>query len=122
MRLFGTVLMVLSALLLLNVYIAYSQETKTVDVNNDGAPDVVYYQDGDYTGKVEADTNYDGKPDITINLKDGKFESAEADSDYNGTPDQKFGNQDDFAKWLNKANPDFNSKLDKTDWRWEKIF
>lgn len=91
-------------------------QTKTIDLNNDGNPDVTYYHDGKYVAKAEADTNYDGKPDVTVYTKDGKFESAEADTDYDGTPDKKFSDVAEFNEWLNKNDPDFEKYLNQPDW------
>ncbi|MBM3250457.1 MAG: hypothetical protein FJZ09_06455 [Candidatus Omnitrophica bacterium] len=91
-------------------------QTKTVDVDNDGDPDVTYYHDGNVIAKAEADTNNDGKPDVTVYTKDGKFESAEVDTDYDGTPDKKFSDVAEFNAWLNKNNPDFEKHLNQPDW------
>jgi len=96
-------------------------QTKTVDINKDGKPDVTYYSDGKYATKVEADTNYDGKPDIVVQTKDGKFESAQADTDYNGTMDKKFTNAGEFNQWLKKNHPDLNDKLNRSNWEFAAI-
>ena len=66
--------------------------TKTVDLNKDGKPDIIYYRDGKYVGKVEMDTNYDGKPD------------------------KKFSDLKSFNQWLNSTNPDFYKQLNSRDW------
>lgn len=105
-------------------YLGYSQvtqalpivQTKTVDVNKDGKPDVTYYHDGKNVTKVEADTNFDGKPDVTVYAENGKFKSAEADTDYDGKPDKKFTDVNDFNKWVNKDNPKFKESLGWSDW------
>jgi hypothetical protein len=96
--------------------IAQRGAVETVDVNNDGKPDIKYYSDGQYVSKAELDTNYDGKTDVVMNLKDGKFQSAEADTDYNGTMDKKFDNLAAFNAWLNKDNPEFFKKMSRNDW------
>ena len=96
-------------------------QTKTVDINKDGKPDVTYYSDGKYATKVEADTNYDGRPDIVVQTKDGKFESAEADTDYNGTMDKKFTDAGEFNQWLNANHPDLNDKLNRANWEFATI-
>ncbi len=93
-----------------------SQEIRTVDVNRDGKPDIKYYKDGEYVGKIEIDTNYDGKPDITVRTKNGKFASAEVDVDYDGKPDKKFSDLKAFNEWLNANNKDFYKQLNSRDW------
>lgn len=95
------------------------QETKTVDVNKDGIPDVTYYRDGEYVSKVEADTNYDGSPDVVVYTKDGKFLSAEADVDYDGKADKKFKDVNEFNQWVNENNPDFQEQLNRPDWKFD---
>ncbi|MDD5155549.1 MAG: hypothetical protein PHF11_03585 [Candidatus Omnitrophica bacterium] len=130
MRNISAILVLLSVFFLLNIRPGYSQtvpsapaskETavKTVDVNKDGTPDITYYGDGKHITRIEADTNYDGKPDVVVHNKDGKFASAEADTDYNGTMETKFSDVAAFNKWLNANSPDFNDKLDKTDWQFD---
>jgi hypothetical protein len=112
-----------------NIYLGYCQapldaaaiETKAVDVNKDGKPDVTYYSDGKYATKVEADTNYDGKPDITIKTKDGKFESAEVDTNYDGKTDKKFTDSKEFSNWLNENNAAFKDQLDRANWEFALI-
>ena len=112
-------------MLCLNINLAYSQlamapaqmEIRTVDVNKDGKPDVFYYRDGKYIGKIEADTNYDGKPDIVIKTKDGKFDSAQVDTDYDGKMDKTFTNQDEFKRWVNAHKPEFKDKICLDDWQ-----
>jgi len=128
------VIFVMCFLLFFAVGLSYSQEvklpsaitvnpsvaqTKTLDINKDGVPDVIYYRDGGFIDKVEADTNYDGRHDVLVNVKDGKFESAEVDFDYDGKPDKKFTDQEAFKKWLNENRPDFKDALDKADWRFD---
>ena len=81
-----------------------------------GGPDIIYYRDGKYVGKVEMDTNYDGKPDIVVHVKNGKFVSAEADTNYDGKPDKKFSDLKSFNQWLNSTNPDFYKQLNSRDW------
>ncbi len=98
-----------------------SMQTKTVDVNKDGKPDVTYYGDGKYVTEVQADTNYDGKSDVVVHLKDGKFQSAEADTDYNGTMDKKFSDVKEFNQWLNKNNPAFEEELNRPDWQFNLL-
>lgn len=88
----------------------------SLDMNRDGKPDVIYYDEGKYIIKVEGDTNYDGKPDVVVHVKDGKFESAEVDTDYDGTPDKKFTDVKTFSEWLNENRPDFQDKLNRPDW------
>jgi len=102
-------------------YLCYAQEapgaipmpmaTKTVDLNKDGKPDIIYYGEGKNISRVEADTNYDGKPDVTVSLQNGKFVSAEVDTDYNGTVDKKFTDAGSFNQWLNKNHPEFQKDL-----------
>jgi len=94
-------------------------EIKTTDINQDGKPDVRYYRDGKYVGKVEVDTNYDGKPDVVIVTKDGKFVSAEVDTDFDGKPDKKFSDVAAYNRWLKTLPPDFQNKLDRADWQWD---
>lgn len=123
----GIAVVSLWVFLCINTYTAYSQDTaastdaaaKTLDVNNDGAPDVNYYSDGKYVTRAEADTNYDGKPDVIVHTKDGKFDSAEVDTDYDGTTDKKFTDTESFNKWLNENKPDFNDKLNRADWQFD---
>lgn len=86
-------------------------QQKTIDVNKDGTPDVIYHQRDNSVTKIEADTNYDGKSDVTVNLENGKFKSAEADTNYDGKLDKTFDNAADFNAWLNKDKPDFNDSL-----------
>ncbi|MFA5355968.1 MAG: hypothetical protein WC301_00970 [Candidatus Omnitrophota bacterium] len=115
----------LSVLFCLILYPLYAQEGCPVkgdlagshDVNDDGVADVVYYGDGKYITKAEADTNYDGASDVVVYMEEGKFKSAEADTDYDGTHDKKFNDAAEFNSWLNANNPDFNDKLNKDDWR-----
>ena len=108
------------ALLCASSYLCYAQEapagvtavvTKSVDLNKDGKPDVLYYGEGKNISKIEADTNYDGKPDVTVNLQDGKFVSAEVDTDYNGSVDKKYTDADSFSQWLNKSHPEFQKDI-----------
>jgi len=94
---------------------------KTLDVNKDGKPDVIYQGDGKYVTKVEADTNFDGKPDITVHVKEGKFESAEVDTNYDGKIEKKFTDVKEFNKWLNQNHPDFNDKLNRRDWKFNAL-
>lgn len=124
MKRYYLIFTVMSLFLSAGIHLVYAQETaqiKTVDVNNDGAPDVTYYSDGAYVSKIEADTNYDGTPDVTVNLKDGKFESAEADTDYNGSVDKKFNNASEFSSWVNENHPDFNDKLNKANFQFDLL-
>lgn len=110
--------------LLLNSSLALSQVVaprqtpgmNSMDMNRDGKPDIIYYDEGKYIIKVEGDTNYDGKPDVIVHVKDGKFESAEVDTDYDGTPDKKFTDVGSFSKWLNENRPDWQDKLNRPDW------
>jgi hypothetical protein len=95
---------------------AYALETKAVDVNKDGKPDVTYYQHEGFATKVDADTNYDGKPDVTVYVENGKFDSAEADTDYDGKVDKQFNDQSQFKQWVNENRPDFNDSLGWDDW------
>lgn len=90
---------------------ASALQTKTIDVNKDGKPDVVNYYDGKDLAKIEADTNYDGKPDVTVTTENGKFKSAQADTDYDGTPDKKFNSTAEFTEWLNRDKPEFKEAL-----------
>jgi hypothetical protein len=123
------IIFVLSGLVCISTAVGYSQvtaasqklETKQVDVNKDGKPDVTYYHDDKEIKKVEADTNFDGKPDVTIHTKDGKFESAEADTDYDGKADKKFNNDKEFKEWLNRDNQAFKDSLGWSDWSLGKI-
>jgi hypothetical protein len=94
---------------------------KTVDMNKDGNPDVIYYSDGRYVGKVEADTNYDGKPDITMHIKGGKFESAEIDTNHDGKPEKKISDVAEFNKWLNDNEPDYYDSLNQPDWQFDLL-
>lgn len=97
-------------------------ETKTVDINKDGKPDVTYYHDGKNVTKAEADTNYDGKPDVTVYTEDGKFKSAEADTNYDGKTDKEFTDVKKFNEWLNKDNAEFRDSLTWDDWSSAKLF
>jgi hypothetical protein len=90
--------------------------SRTTDVNKDGKPDITYYKDGEYIGKIEADTNYDGKPDIVVHAENGKFVSAEVDTDFDGKPDKNFSDTKAFNEWLNANNPDFSKQLNSRDW------
>jgi len=121
---------ILSVFFFLITYSAYSQvapvasaskqiETKRVDVDNDGKPDMTYYGDGKHVMKIIADTNYDGKPDVMVYNKDGKFESAQVDTDYNGTLETKFSDTVAFNKWLNAKHPNLKDKLNKTEWQFD---
>lgn len=96
-------------------------QTKTVDVNKDGKPDVTYYHDGKNITKAEADTNFDGEPDVTVYAENGKFKSAEVDTNYDGKPDKKFTDVAKFNKWLNKDNPKFKDSLGWSDWSYGMI-
>jgi len=129
---YGIMVVFLLAFFCAGTYPAYSQvqvapilpkseEIKTLDVNKDGKPDVVYHSDGKYTSKIEADTNYDGQYDITIYTKDGNFDSAEADTDYDGQTDKKFSNVKEFNQWLNEKHPDFEDQLNRPDWQFDLI-
>ena len=124
MKKIGVIVILLSVFFWANIYSGYSQlnqQTKAVDVNKDGKPDVTYHSDGKYVSKIEADTNYDGKPDVIVNLENGKFKSAQADTDYDGKVDKKFGNAKEFDKWLNEKHPDFKDKLSRTDWQFNLL-
>jgi len=119
-------LCILCAVLILScgIYSVYSEDTackptqtKTVDVNKDGKPDVTYYHDGTNITKAEADTNYDGKPDVTVYAEDGKFKSAEADTDYDGKTDKTFSDTAEFNKWLNENRPDYKDHLGWEEWK-----
>jgi len=111
----------------LNITMVYSQskvvpatmQTKEVDIDRDGDPDVTYYHDGKNISKAEADTNEDGKPDITVYAEDGKFKSAEADTNYDGKPDKTFSNTAEFNKWLNVNNPEYKDSLGWSDWTYQ---
>jgi len=105
-------------------YLSYAQVTppaasapqaKTIDVNQDGKPDVTHYYDGKNVTKVEADTNYDGKADVTVEAENGKFKSAQADTDYDGKHDKKFDNAAALNQWLNKDKPEFTDSLGFSD-------
>ena len=127
-RIFGIIFLT-AGLFCLGIYPAYcaghavgpQPQTKSVDVNKDGKPDVVYYGEGKYVRKVEADTNFDSKPDIVVHTKDGKFDSADVDTDYNGTYDKKFTSQTEFIKWINQKRPDFIGPLGIHDWQMDLI-
>jgi hypothetical protein len=72
-------------------YFDKGRKTKMeIDVNNDGAPDVVsnfiYNADGSLA-KVETDNNEDGKVDQTTYFVNGVLEREESDADYNGVID-----------------------------------
>jgi hypothetical protein len=131
MRKICAVIVFLSVCAWLNIHSGYAQppaaaatampETKSVDVNKDGKPDVTYYRQGKYVSKIEADTNYDGKPDVTVRLKDGKFDSAEADTNYDGKAEKKFTNASDFNKWVNSQKPSFKDKLNRPDWQFDAL-
>jgi hypothetical protein len=72
MKEISRVIILLSVFFFANIYSGYSQsrvasvpmkqETKTLDVNKDGRPDVIYYSDGKHVSKIEADTNYKANP------------------------------------------------------------
>jgi hypothetical protein len=96
--------------------IAIALQTKTVDINKDGKPDVTYQQVEDFATKVEADTNYDGKPDLVVYVENGRFDSAEADTDYDGNTDKQFNDSAQFKNWVNANRPDFNDSLGWDDW------
>ncbi|MFA6349555.1 MAG: hypothetical protein WCY12_01325 [Candidatus Omnitrophota bacterium] len=96
-------------------------QAKTVDIDKDGDPDITYYKDGEYVGKVEADTNNDGKADITINIKDGKFQNAFVDTDYDGTADKEFKDDEQFLKWANENKPDYADKLNQANWKYDML-
>lgn len=96
-------------------------QTKTVDINKDGKPDITYYQEGEFVGKVEADTNNDGKADITINLKDGKFQNAAVDTDYDGKTDKEFKDDEEFIKWANENKPDYIDQLNRANWKYDML-
>jgi hypothetical protein len=118
-----------------SVYLAYSQNApvtkaqdtkakeiiKTVDINNDGKPEVTYYCDGKYVTRAEADTNADCKPEIVVNLKDGKFKSAEAVTGKDGKTKTTFTDVKKFDDWLNETHPDFDRTLNRGDWSQESI-
>lgn len=91
-------------------------QSKTVDVNKDGKPDVTYQQVEEFATKVEADTNYDGRPDVTVYVENGKLDSAEVDTDYDGKVDKKFKDPAQFKKWINENRPNFNDTLGWDDW------
>ncbi len=91
-------------------------QSKGVDVNKDGKPDVTYEQVEEFATKVEADTNYDGKPDVIVYVENGKFDSAEADTDYDGSRDKQFNNSEQFKQWVNEKRPDFNDSLGWDNW------
>jgi len=101
------------------VEIPAEQVIKTVDVNKDGSADVRYYRDSKYVSKAEADTNYDGKADVVVYAKNGEFVSAEVDTNYDGKTDKKFTDVKEFNQWLNKNNPDFESKLNQPNWQFD---
>ena len=91
-------------------------QSKAIDVNKDGKPDVAYQQVEDFATKVEADTNYNGKPDVVVYVENGKFDSAEVDTDYDGKTDKQFNDPAQFKKWVNENRPDFNNSLGWDDW------
>lgn len=96
--------------------VVFALETKTVDVNKDGKPDVTYEQVEEFATKVEADTNYDGRPDVVVYVENGEFDSAEVDTDYDGKTDKQFNDQTQFKKWVNENRPAFNDSLGWDDW------
>ncbi|MFA5286824.1 MAG: DUF6802 family protein [Candidatus Omnitrophota bacterium] len=96
--------------------VALALQSKTVDINKDGKPDVTYQQAEEFATKVEADTNYDGKPDVVVYVENGKFDSAEVDTDYDGKVDKQFNDSAQFKKWVNENRPDFNDSLGWDDW------
>ncbi|MBM3244589.1 MAG: hypothetical protein FJZ15_02190 [Candidatus Omnitrophica bacterium] len=85
------------------------------DVNNDGMPDISFYEDRSAPSRIEADTNFDGKPDVIVHTENGKFKSAEIDTDYDGAPDKKFGDVKEFNTWLNDNKPDFKDRMKFND-------
>jgi hypothetical protein len=96
--------------------VVLAAQSKTVDVNKDGKPDVTYQQVEEFATKVEADTNYDGKPDLVVYVENGKFDSAEVDSDYDGKTDKQFNDSAQFKQWVNENRPDFNDSLGWDNW------
>lgn len=97
---------------------------KTIDVNQDGKPDVIYHHDGENIHKIQADTNYDGTHDITVHIEDGKFKEAHIDADHDGTTDKVIKDPVQFKKWVNDNRPDFNEHLGWDDYsrKIDKVF
>ncbi len=99
-------------------------KTKSVDVNKDGKPDVVYHSDGENITGIDADTNYDGKNDVKVYVKEGKFEKAEVDTDHDGKVDKTINNTAQFKQWVNDNRPDFDDSLGWDDYsrKIDKVF
>lgn len=95
--------------------------TKTVDVNKDGTPDVTLTGDGKFVSKVEADTDFDGKTDITVNRQGGEFKSAKVDSDHDGKTDKEFKNEKDFLDWVNQNDPAFIEFVNQRNWEFSGV-
>jgi hypothetical protein len=117
---------ILFTLLCLNGFLVYAMapapekagQTKTVDVNQDGKPDVTYHStDGKNITKIEADTNYDGKPDVVVHAKDGKFQSAKIDADYNGSMETEINDAAQFKQWINTNRPGFKETIGRAGWQ-----
>ena len=106
----------LSAALFFSLGASSAPQSKVVDVNKDGKPDVTYHQHEGFATKVDADTNYDGVNDVVVYVVNGKFDSAEADTDYDGKMDKQFNDQSQFKQWVNENRPDFNDSLGWNDW------
>ncbi len=99
-------------------------KTKSIDVNKDGKPDVVYYHDGKNVTGAKADTNYDGRTDVIVYAKEGKFKKAEVDTDHDGKFDKSFDSTAQFKQWVNENRSDFNDSLDWDEYsrKIEKVF
>ncbi|MDD5432084.1 MAG: hypothetical protein PHO70_03755 [Candidatus Omnitrophica bacterium] len=96
--------------------------TKSVDVNKDGKPDIVYHSsDGKKIDKIEADTNYDGKVDVVVNVFEGKFMSADVDENHDGKMDKKITKESEYVQWLNKNNSDFSDSLYRPNWEFGMV-
>lgn len=101
-----------------------AEKTKSVDINKDGKPDVIYHHDGGNINKIQADTNYDGKHDVEVHIKDGKFQEAKIDTDHDGKVDKTITSTVQFKQWVNDNRPDFNDSLGWDDYsrKIDKVF
>lgn len=89
---------------------------KTLDVNQDGKPDVFYHHDGENINRIHADTNYDGTDDVVVHVEDGKFKKAHIDADHDGEYETRIDNEAQFKNWINENRPDFNDSLGWDDY------
>lgn len=93
-----------------------NSDSKTVDVNNDGRPDIVHVMKGGREVCRIVDLNFDGAVDVYIYYDDaGKERRREADFDRDGRPDQ-ISTYKDGQLVENDRETNYDDKVDTWDY------